>query len=1664
MVQANSTVEARDIAGLENPLQVISFFTRLGYATDLERNEKSPEVLRNSLHSRSDLRNKIVGVTQVAHQQDEAHFRLDIYLYELQKITRTIRREIVADMKKLPVNCLLLILADRDFHELEFVYLDRAEKTDQANQFRLTSIWEDDFDDLTASPTEPFIRVQRVDRRHPSQMMAKMLNGLRLQTVDVLAQATFLSTAFDNAETREVFFNNRSLFSNYYLKERLPDNSEWEDAASSARAGVFTQIYNALHALYRSGASEHYAGLRKQAMREQLFDPALQALGFTAAKPSAAAGYDYLFTVAQQDGSETRVVCQVYPWGRLLDDPLTFLAPEEAERDENPAENPVVTLVAQIKETGAQWGILTNGKLWRLYSAKARSRSTNYYEIDLEDVFAIERRDADKASKAFLYFWLFFRRTAFVVKPAPDHTTPLCFLDSVLTGSELYARDLSASLKERIFDEIFPKLAQGFVDYALAKRLLRADLLLLHEEERNRELAPYFTGTLNFLYRLLFLLYAESRELLPVHDERYSKQSLEALKQEISGIAGEYAGDVRAKRLQQGYEAGEDACRLYDHLWQLFVAIDKGNPDLNVPAYHGDIFLTALPEDRPTIALDEDEKIALFLQTQKIPDRSLALGLDLLARDVDPVKKESTARDADKLSFIDYRSLGVRQLGSIYEGLLEFKLRIATEDMVIVENKVLPANGQTPVYTRGDVYIENDLHERKATGSYYTPDYIVKYIIEETVGPILRARLDTQRNDRLKKNLDAYQQKVLQEKRLHKAPEELQRELQKFAQSHEAFVDEFFNLKVLDPAMGSGHFLVDAVDYITDYMVERLRDWLPTPLDVSLQNIRQAIQAEAEAQGISIDSSLLTEINLLKRQVLKRCIFGVDLNPMAVRLAKLGLWIDSLTQGAPFSFLDHHLRCGNSLLGVTMEFMSRPPASNLLTHNLYGVLASVKGFEKISRSADETAETLAASRVQYHDALAWLEPYQQLANLWLSECYGNEGARNALETFGREIVEGKVTPAQFATVKDKSKHKKLTFGESDLRQISVVDLLARAQQLAARTGSEGRNFFHWDLEFPEVFFDATGLRPASTRGFDAIIGNPPYVRQEGLGVDKDAFADLYKPVFSSIADLYTYFIARGGHELLHNEARFGMITSNKFMRANYGAGLRAFLVRGDQMKLEKLVDFGDLPVFGNVVTYPIIILSQKAARNNATIEYGRVKDLTFLKDDSGVASLDEAVQSALNKMPESAFSGTNWSLADVNIQAILDKLNQNTASLQRSFGDIIRRGIVTGYNEAFVIDQRTRDQLIDADPKSADIIKPFLAGENIKRYAYEFDEQYIIFTRRGIDITQYKAIEQYLSQYRQQLEPRSQNWDERKQGKWPGRKPGPYKWYEIQDNIAYFADFEKPKILFPDIADGCRFAFSTEGEFSGNTTYFLCSDDLFLLSLLNSSLIEFFYRSKTAVYRGGYLRFFTQYIVETPIRRIKSITPKNERSDLRKKSQQICQRFLETGEQQEILAFIEQLLARQPEAADVVRDLLEILVETMLSLNEARQTSERRFLSFIESTFKIQQQPDPKTGKMGLDALSSKTTLFEYAGDYQKGTLVKPLDEMQGVLRKNRKRCLLYEDSFKQALRELEVEYEQSKACLEPLKRQLKATDGIIDQIVYRLYGLTEEERALVEK
>ncbi len=1084
-------LSSRDVLELASRDAVAAFFARLGYDT----NHRIIQNLAAMNISSDDLKSAIKHIERLA-SQDAGSF--EVYLFELKSVTSANRRGIVRAFRNRPGDY-LLVMTD-DYTRLDFVLVERYSEPTQVPGKTGTG-------PLGTKQVGVRPRLLSVDRRNPDKVALRVLRRFTYTEGDTFAQYDKLTSAYDVSDWSEPFFNNRALFSDYYLTERLPESSDWK---SPAEAALKTKVFRQLRELY-ADVREDFSGKPEALVRQKLLEPAISWLGFTLqsgkASDSSAVEPDYrLF--APGDASKPLALCLAYTWGRNLD------GKDEQRDSQTPDENPGAAVVTLLDRGEVDWAIVTNGKLWRLYSAKAHSRATNYYEIDLEETLALP---AANLEIAFNYFWLLFRAASFVAteQQVDGEQRVMCVLDTLLSESEKYAHELGERLKDRVFEEIFPHFARGFITYALRQKLLPPNLDSLTTEERSHLLEPFFGGTLTFLYRLLFLLYAESRDLLPVKEPKgYYEKSLVKLKREIEAKGGNIE-DQSPEKLKLAY--GDVSTELYDRLQVLFTAVDRGDTDLNLPVYNGGLFVTQPDTADPSA----EAGIARFLSTHKIPDRALALGLDRMARDLDPKTKA--------LAMIDYKSLGVRQLGSIYEGLLEFKLRVAAEEMAVVKGKKteeivsyseakqqkLPMlkvgrgkDAPDRTLPKGSVYLENDRRERKATGSYYTPDYIVKYIVENTVGPVLQEKLES-----LRAAFREAEQTLQQEKKNYEANKKQGRsgdnpENQVYLKYRDKVNEKFFDLKVLDPAMGSGHFLVEAVDFITDRMADYLNSFPWNPVQFELQKTRRDIQEEMERQDITIDSGKLTDLNLLKRRVLKSCIYGVDLNPMAVELAKVSLWLDCFTLGAPLSFLDHHLKAGNSLIGGSVLEVQDALSRDLFGNQFAGLLSATQLMRRVGALSDVTAQEVAESRQSYKGAYDALLPFKRLLDVWISEHFGNKGAQRTASLYAGEIV------------------------ADDYRKTNSVDKKAIETALAL---SETKRFFHWELEFPEIFYNETERRPNG--GFDAVIGNPPYdilaekEREEDLSGIIKFFESTpkFKPALGRKLDFYRLFVVQGSN-------------------------------------------------------------------------------------------------------------------------------------------------------------------------------------------------------------------------------------------------------------------------------------------------------------------------------------------------------------------------------------------------------------------------------------------------------------------------------------------------------------------------------------------------------
>ncbi|MBU0580864.1 MAG: N-6 DNA methylase [Candidatus Margulisbacteria bacterium] len=382
----------------------------------------------------------------------------------------------------------------------------------------------------------------------------------------------------------------------------------------------------------------------------------------------------------------------------------------------------------------------------------------------------------------------------------------------------------------------------------------------------------------------------------------------------------------------------------------------------------------------------------------------------------------------------------------------------------------------------------------------------------------------------------------------------------------------------------------------------------------------------------------------------------------------------------------------------------------------------------------------------------------------------------------------------------------------------------------------GEKAFDWKKNFKEIF-DAKG-------GFDVVLGNPPYVRQELISPYKPYFQARYK-VFSGTTDLFAYFYEKG-LSLLNPEGFMGYI-SNTFAKTT-GAGevLRAYLQ--DNSSFVQMVDFGTTKVFQGVTTYPIILVLSKG-------KSGIFKYVAANKDD--LMLLSNALIQKGFEIEQGALNASSWSFESKPIAALRDRLN-NFKTIKDLFGRTYR-GILTGYNEAFIIDSNKKKELERKDPKSAELIKPLLEGKDISKWRSQQCGKYLIFTRRGVVIDEYEAVKAHLEGYRQYLTPRNNPGSE------VGRKPGKYQWYEIQDSVDYYLKFEGGKIIWPNLQSDNKFCWDEKGNYINAPAVILPTDNKWLLGILNSNVVWFFLQGICARRSGGFIEVKPQYFQQIPI-------------------------------------------------------------------------------------------------------------------------------------------------------------------------------------------------------
>lgn len=1291
-------------------------------------------------------------------------------------------------------------------------------------------------------------------------------------------------------------YRNNNLFSNYYLEKYIPESTEWKKKDHIAAFEQIKNLYN------RESAS--IKTLNEKQLENHFFNEIFSILGFVyeVTEPTHARNFpDYAFFFDRNgldDAHKNKetipfftnavAIGEVKQWKVDLD--------KVSKNEYNISENPSLQIWTYLEDTEQKWGILTNGRLWRLY-CKERRRD-NYLEIDL--LRLIESNDTD----TFKFFFFFFRKDAFVKSKEGQ-----AFLDRVLNESKEYAEKIGDDLKDNVYWAM-KRIAEGFINQK-SNRLDNPDTETLTRVQNN---------TMILLYRFLFLLYAEGKGLLDLHDPRYREYySFHHIKHDI---AERQDGPVN-----QRFDTVKSSIQA--DLKVLFKLVDQGSESFGIPkseyyipAYNGGLFD---PEKHPD------------LEHWEIGDKYLADAIDLLSRS----KLKDGRRD-----FVDYSTLEIRNLGSIYEGLLEYKLKKAESDLVVDEGEWVTLDvyntdrKQKKTFSDfiendrvsiGHLYLATDKGERKSSGSYYTPDYIVNYIVKNTIGPVVEQKWkDAQEKD-------------------------------------ESCVDAILSINILDPAMGSGHFLVGAVDFLS-------------------QKLLEGVQKDFESGKIA-DTAPYTN-DWARRDVVSHCIYGVDLNELAVELAKVGLWLTTISRDKPLSFLDHRLKQGNSLIGARLTSLRYYPGkepkertqtelpTSISPRFIGHILSKIAELDAIE---DNHLEDIIRKEKAFEE-FRQLPEYQKakgLANVFTAVYFGNvinPTERKSSEALYQDLV--------WAIAGDDKEWQSKTWYPWFKQAITIA---------------KENSFFYWELEFPEIFFDAGKLR--ENPGWDAIIGNPPYdvisekEQNRAVEFDKKYFLNysIYSAAVGNKLNLYRLFISLS-ISLLRRNGFHGFIVPMALIGDAQAKPLRAELLKNQKIIL--------------IEAFP-----QKDDPNNRIFLEAKLSTCVYILNRSPPSEFCVRVHPGKFILPDSSRI-----FVDVNKIQIFDPVNLSIPSypgleqndfnlalkiIQKSGGNTLSEYVNTQQGE---VNLTTHVRFLSDTPPGNLVLR----GAHVGRY--EFQEK----PKQGIP--KFLDSKRFLESFRE------------------GTKA--YDYRELRIGYQRGAAIDNWRRIIATIIPA--------GNFCSDTINYIVKPkdlDLFaILGFLNSTLWEWRFRlTSTNNHVNAY------EIDSMPIPRISFTTPAERHSSLVIEAKDMYQSFTRSTEMEPILAFVDIRLAAKPEESDVVHDLLAFLAEQMVEMNKEKNAEIKKFLTFIES----------EIGN-SVDALSNKTLIQEYySNDFTKfvDVLVKNKSKIkEGYNPKSR----AHHDTLKDW-------YDSSVAKLTPLMKKIDETDALIDQIVYKLYGLTDEEIAIVE-
>jgi adenine-specific DNA-methyltransferase len=664
------------------------------------------------------------------------------------------------------------------------------------------------------------------------------------------------------------------------------------------------------------------------------------------------------------------------------------------------------------------------------------------------------------------------------------------------------------------------------------------------------------------------------------------------------------------------------------------------------------------------------------------------------------------------------------------------------------------------------------------------------------------------------------------------------------------------SLRICDPAVGSGHFLVSALNEIISIksdlkiLVDRegkvLRDYhfevINDELIISDPEGEPFEYNPKNRESQRVQEAIFHE----KQTIIENCLFGVDINPNSVKICRLRLWIELLKNAyykpgenhrelETLPNIDINIKCGNSLVSrypLDADIRTALKSSKWTIDNYREAVMLYRNAE--SKEQKRTMEKLIS----------------EIKSNFESEVSKSDKRFIKLNKISGELLSMTTQKGLFELGKKEK-------DEWNKKVNKLVDEQKALEQQLEEIGNNKiyENAFEWRFEFPEVLNNE-----GEFIGFDVVIGNPPYIRQETLKDIKPFLRNSYK-TYTGATDLYVFFVERG-FEVLKESGQFCYIMPNKWMQSGYGRPLRSFLINH---QVQFLIDFGDLQVFDEATTYPLIILASKSC----PIEMFHTAIVDTLKSKNDFKNY---VSSIISETNFSSLDSDTWVIKNNRDTELLAKINSNSITLAGYVNGNAKRGIVTGLSEAFVIDKVEKDRFIKLDPKNEAIIKPLLQGRNLKPYTFIEPEKYLLFIPwhfplhnedgiTGASIIaeeafkeQYTSVWVYLCQFKEKLMSRNK-----------AETGIRYEWYALQRYASdYFNDFEKPKIMFQVFQVKPCFIYDERGLFCNNSIWFLPSADKALLGILNSKMGWWLISKYCSAIQNGY-QLIWEYFSKIPI-------------------------------------------------------------------------------------------------------------------------------------------------------------------------------------------------------